>query len=333
MPTAQLMNQDLTNQTTNHMRHLFLKTHLLLVLITISFGCTTEEETALETGLLDLSFEIDIDVATEASNSRSFSEVDAPSLDDFTITIYTVNGDEFITFDSYSEVPDFVTLPVGTYYIEAQTNNSDLSGFHEPYFFGRSITFEIEKEEIKVIPFEASIANAQININWSDNVKNSFEDYLINIKTDNNSHVIGKDDISFTYVPLEPIYLEVSLTFIKNDGSEFIKTFSQTITPQAKTRYHINIDAEATEDVIINLSINTDLNDVDIDLVEVDEGSTLNWQRTILGNHEIQTIEPTTDGGFIMVGKSDLNFFSDKNVCKRRPRMEQNVCTRHQQIQ
>ena len=130
---------------------------ILLSLLFLAAACQQQSEAPEPLDYGYLSLNLSLTITSEPANGRTL----AVSTDDFRVTIFAADGTEVMVFDPFSTAPAEVSLPTGEYYVEAHSNNLVDAAFENPYYFGRSDNFTIDKEELKSIDIEAELANRQ----------------------------------------------------------------------------------------------------------------------------------------------------------------------------
>ena len=219
-----------------------------------------------------MSMNINVLITEETANGR----VNAVETDNFRVTIFDVAGNEIQVFDPFSSAPSSVALATGEYYVEAHSNNLVDAAFDNPYYFGRSVNFTIDKEETTSVDIEATLANCKVAFVYSTDVLNDFDIYegTVTVSGSGNSltYVTGETREGF-FVTSSPLEIEVRLTYNKLDGSTISRSFTTSINdPQPQTQYNINVDASLDDgEIVFNLIVNEDVQTIDIDL-----GETLN---------------------------------------------------------
>src|SRR5690349_12246062 len=127
-----------------------------------------------ETGRLKLSLS-----AITISQSPSGGRTKDVSTDDFIVTIYSVEGDGLIEqFNPWSSAPEFIELETGEYYVEAVNLTSpEVAAFDQPWYRGVSDPFTIDKEELKEVTVDCTMANYKVSFDYSANVVDNFTDW------------------------------------------------------------------------------------------------------------------------------------------------------------
>ncbi len=220
------------------------------------FSCNRQDqETPKPTDFGYLSMNISLEIEATPASSR----VEAVSTDNWKVTIFNEDGTEFLVFDPYISAPAEVQLPTGEYYIEAHSNNFMESAFENPYYFGRSANFEIDKEELETIDIDAELANSKVKINYLPSVTGTFDSYSGTVTVDNSGSSLfyNETETREGYFIAEPLSVVVDLSYEKLDGTFITRQFTANIDAQPKTLYNINVDA-TLEDGKIVLNINVD---------------------------------------------------------------------------
>ncbi len=278
-----------------------------LALAIILLACKDKNHLPTENrGYLSLSLSIDIEVITSGRSSET-------DTDNFKVTIFNKEGVEYLVINPFSSAPDEVSLPTGEYYVEATSNNEQNAAFDEPFYYGKTDVFTIDKEEQKYIEVDMSLANTQVSIIWSDNVKTNFTDYnaVVTLIESQESLTFTKDERRSGYFITSPLAVVATLTYTKLDSTIIEKTISTSINdPLPKTLYRIKINASLENGrIVFKLNIDESVDVVDIDLTDI--AVTAVWKKTFGGSSgdEIRSINKTTDGGFIMAGSSSTTTF------------------------
>lgn len=140
----------------------------LSLLVAVFVGCKNEDvfdnvTSVKGEGQINPS-SISLDIMSEALSTRS---VETPEADDFTIEIFSQENPEFAVVKSlYKDLPEVITIPVGTYTLKAFYGDPDISAdFDAPYFYGESDAFTIEANKIiDLEPIECKPANVKVSI-------------------------------------------------------------------------------------------------------------------------------------------------------------------------
>jgi hypothetical protein len=280
--------------------------------VTIAFAmsiffisCDRNEKEApepLEYGYLSLN--LSLTITSEPTNGRTL----AVNTADFRVTIFAADGTEVMVFDPFSTAPAEVSLPTGEYYVEAHSNNLVDAAFENPYYFGRSDNFTIDKEELKSIDIEAELANTKVAINYSANVVNTFHSYTgtVTVVSSGASLFYAQGETREGYFLTSPLDVEVNLSYTKLDGSTIERTFTASIAdPQPRTLYNINVDATLEDGkVVFNITVDEGFDTVNIELGDLTGGG---WINVLGGSGEeyARGLTQTSDGGYIVMSNSN----------------------------
>ena len=132
-----------------------------------------------DTGLLSLNVE------TGKASRGSTDQVDL-----FPVVITGIDVDYTKKFDSYSDLrtEGEVTLPVGTYTVEACSPGEFLSTMNEPFYGGKLENVKIEKGQTSEISVVCTMQNVKISINLTEEFLATYDDWEFNV-TDNKGHI------------------------------------------------------------------------------------------------------------------------------------------------
>lgn len=132
-----------------------------------------------DTGLLSLNVET-------GKASRGTTD----QVDQFPVTITGKDVDYTKKFDSYADLrtEGEVTLPVGTYTIEACSPGEFLSKMYEPFYGGKLENVKIEKGQTSEISVVCTMQNVKISIDLTEEFLATYDDWEFNV-TDNKGHI------------------------------------------------------------------------------------------------------------------------------------------------
>ena len=111
-------------------------------------------------------------------------------VDQFPVTITGTDVEYTKTFDSYAELQQAgdVTLPVGTYTIEACSPGEFKSEMSEPFYGGKLENVKIVKGQTAEISVVCTMQNVKISISLTEEFLATYQDWTINV-TDKNGHI------------------------------------------------------------------------------------------------------------------------------------------------
>ncbi len=228
---------------------------------------------AQEFGYLSLNVGLQIE---ESSAGR----IETVSPDNFLVTIHDASdGSEVMRWDTYLEVPDEVQLPTGSYFVRATNLEFPAdAAFEQPWYFGESDVFTIDKEELKTINVECTLANCKISFSYSQNVQDNFTNWNATATIDDGNGTgaflewVQNDPAQGYFLTDLPIDIEVYLEYIKelpgSDPPVITRTFNHTIpNPAPATHYLVNVDASLEDGkIMINITVDDAFETVEIDL-------------------------------------------------------------------
>lgn len=132
-----------------------------------------------DTGLLSLNVET-------GQASRGTTD----QVDQFPVVITGTDVDYTKKFDSYADLQaeEKVTLPVGTYTIEACSPGEFLSKMYEPFYGGKLENVKIKKGQTSEISVVCTMQNVKISIDLTEEFLATYDDWEFNV-TDNKGHI------------------------------------------------------------------------------------------------------------------------------------------------
>lgn len=280
---------------------------IALLAICLIYGCSETDPVISdhETGSVQLSIGFDIDETPIDSYSRTAAST--VNTDDFVVSIYTEDGEEFLVIDQYAEATEGISLPAGVYHIEAHSPNDLAAAFDNPYYFGKSERFSIGANESKSIQVEASLANTQVSIILSEEQVGSVSEYTTIVE-----HIETQERLTFTsdetrsgYFRSGELYIKASFTYDDAEGYPVQQNVATTIKDaKPKTHYEVKVNLTLENGEVIPVVTV----DEDIELVEIDANSSsysIDWtyhlQPAFTDNDVIASdMVGTSDGGLLL---------------------------------
>jgi hypothetical protein len=249
-----------------------LKTrYLLLALLVLAFNSCREEQVKVAgKGYLSLNVS-----AITINSSPTGGRTKTVSTDDFIVKIFRQGQvDPILLFNPWSTAPAQIELETGEYYAVAENLDPPSNAeFDQPWYYGQSESFTIDKEELKTIEVQCSMANFKVAFVYSENVQNDFTDWHASATLVNEGDMLewAKDDDREGYFITSPLSIEVYLEYTKETTGELItRTFTATISdPQPATLYRLKVDASLSNgEIMININVDDSFDTVDIDVGE-----------------------------------------------------------------
>ncbi|MEQ8556379.1 MAG: DUF4493 domain-containing protein [Cyclobacteriaceae bacterium] len=251
---------------------------LLSLLLLTFFSCNrNDQEAPKPTDFGYLSMNISVSITEEPAGGR----IEEVPTDDWLVTIFKADGTPEITFDPYSSAPAEVQLPTGEYYLEAHSNNLLDAAFDNPYYFGRSANFQIDKEELATIDVNAELANTKVAFNYTQNVLDNFTEWTgdVTVTTTGANLHFEQGETREGYFIIAPLAIDVNLRYDKLDGTSIYRHFEATIdNPQPKTLYNINVDASLEDgEIVLNINVDETFSEEVIELGDATPDPNTNW--------------------------------------------------------
>lgn len=150
-----------------------------------------------ELKLSTLKVGVDTDVDVVYLDSRAESGVD---LSNYIVTIYDESSQQAGQW-TYSEMPEIVSLSVGTYTVEVKSAAEPANGFEAPYYEG-TVTCEVKENEVTDVPtISCKLANMMFTIEYEEAFKNKMsEDVVTTLSIGENSLQIPVTETRAAYL-------------------------------------------------------------------------------------------------------------------------------------
>ncbi|MEP1095756.1 MAG: DUF4493 domain-containing protein [Cyclobacteriaceae bacterium] len=285
----------------------FLKMHawvFALSLIAIACGRNDDQPQPTDTGFLSMNVSLSIE------EESAFGRTTTGDPDEFRISVYDVNDVLVISYNRLADAPQQIELITGEYYVVAHSDNEEEAAFDNPYYYGQSANFTIDKEEVKTIDIVAELANTKVSFEYSTDVVNTFDSYSssVAVMSTGTTLVYVQGETREGYFVSEPLAIDVNLSYIKLDGTTIDRTFSATLSdPQPKTLYKVRVDASLQDgQIVFNLIVDESFSEEVIELGGVVDPNT--FEKTYGGSQDDFVYGgalQTSDGGFIVAGTSN----------------------------
>lgn len=184
------------------MKKIFLICFALIASTLIFCACHTESmddivNTKGELKLSSMKVGVDMDVDVVYLESRAESGVD---LSNYIVTIYDqyfLQAGKWV----YSEMPEIVSLAVGTYTVEVKSAAEPANGFDVPYYEGTA-TCEIKENQVTDVPaISCKLANVMFTIEYDEAFKSKMsEDVVTTLSIGENTLQISATETRAAYL-------------------------------------------------------------------------------------------------------------------------------------
>lgn len=185
------------------MKNIFLICFTLMVVLFTFSACHSEK---METGTTDVTgqlslasmkMEVDLKVDTVAY-PQSRAGVDVSN---FLLTIKNSQGEQVEQY-TYSEMPEIISLPVGTYTVVASSAEAATNGFDVPFYTGSTEQFTIKENELtEVSALTCRLANVMISVEYDEELRKLMgEDVVTTVKIGDNSLDIPSSETRKAYL-------------------------------------------------------------------------------------------------------------------------------------
>lgn len=204
-------------------------------------SCTKDEPQSSLEGRIDVKVSTDQTLLGEAS--RSGEDESIPDINDFSLTIESLDGKVFSSWESFSEFRP-VSVAIGTYTVTASYGDVEAEGFDAISYQG-STNVEVRKEETAEASVTCIINKAKVSINYTDEFKSYFTSYSSYISSSKGNKVTfsANESQGAYFVPGNlGVYLEVT----RQGVSKKVTLNPKNFTAEAKHEYRLTMDVDAS---------------------------------------------------------------------------------------
>lgn len=184
------------------MKNIFLICFTLMVVLFTFSACHSEK---METGTTDVtgqlslaSMKMEVDLKVDTVYPQSRAGVDVSN---FLLTIKNSQGEQVEQY-TYSEMPEIISLPVGTYTVVASSAEAATNGFDVPFYTGSTEQFTIKENELtEVSALTCRLANVMISVEYDEELRKLMgEDVVTTVKIGDNSLDIPSSETRKAYL-------------------------------------------------------------------------------------------------------------------------------------
>ena len=214
---------------------------LLSLLCAGLVSCAKDEAQSSLKGRIDVRVNTDQSLSDEVS--RATEEVTEPDLNDFALTIVSVDGEVSNSWDSFEKFEP-VFVEVGTYTVTASYGEAESEGFDALSYLG-STNVEVRKDETVEAAVTCTINKAKVSVSYTDDFKKYFSSYSAYVSSSKGNKVTyAADETRGAYfVPGDlGLFLEVTRQGI----SQKITLNPKNFTAEVKHEYRLTMDVDAS---------------------------------------------------------------------------------------
>lgn len=184
------------------MKNIFLICFTLMVVLFTFSACHSEK---METGATDVtgqlslaSMKMEVDLKVDTIPPQSRAGVDVSN---FLLTIKNSQGEQVEQY-TYSEMPEIISLPVGTYTVVASSAEAATNGFDVPFYTGSTEQFTIKENELtEVSALTCRLANVMISVEYDEGLRKLMgEDVVTTVKIGDHSLDIPSSETRKAYL-------------------------------------------------------------------------------------------------------------------------------------
>lgn len=184
------------------MKNIFLICLTLMAVLFTFSACHSEK---METGTTDVtgqlslaSMKMEVDLKVDTVYPQSRAGVDVSN---FLLTIKNSQGEQVEQY-TYSEMPEIISLPVGTYTVVASSAEAATNGFDVPFYTGSTEQFTIKENELtEVSALTCRLANVMISVEYDEELRKLMgEDVVTTVKIGDHSLDIPSSETRKAYL-------------------------------------------------------------------------------------------------------------------------------------
>lgn len=249
----------------------------ILAAAAVLIGCKKEKIEGGQTGTLELSISKDNagynDKVTGPSSKATASSVDINS---FNVTVESVGGGSYNKTWVYSEMPEMIDLPSGTYKVTAASPEDHKAAAWDKPLYGGEKEIIVTPGKVSPVEVVCGLTNMKVTVKCTENFLAEIERFKITVaeaSAETNCLIWEKTEVDAGkagYFPVKPLIVKVD-GYRTIDGSGANTTI--TIKDVAARDHHIlNIDAITTGQIapdnsgLIVIDPNTTDKDVAVDV-------------------------------------------------------------------
>lgn len=212
----------------------------LFLLLAGLASCAKDDARSSLEGRIDVRVNADQSLSDEMS--RAAGEESAPDINDFALTIESVDGKVSNTWESFADFSP-ISVVVGTYTVTASYGDAEAEGFDAVSYLG-STNVEVRREETSEASVTCAINKAKVSIAYTDEFKSYFNSYSAYVSSSKGNKVTySADEVRGAYfVPGDlGVYLEVT----RQGVSKKVTLNPKNFTAEEKHEYRLTMDVDA----------------------------------------------------------------------------------------
>ena len=217
------------------MKNIFLICLTLMAVLFTFSACHSEK---METGTTDVtgqlslaSMKMEVDLKVDTVYPQSRAGVDVSN---FLLTIKNSQGEQVEQY-TYSEMPEIISLPVGTYTVVASSAEAATNGFDVPFYTGSTEQFTIKENELtEVSALTCRLANVMISVEYDEELRKLMgEDVVTTVKIGDNSLDIPSSETRKAYLIAPASVSPMDITLKGTIDGEFVTEVNRVDEVQA----------------------------------------------------------------------------------------------------
>lgn len=235
-----------------HKHFIFFSKVLSALAMVILLSCSKKENSNLQ-----LPGKLRLNVGVSVVSFNVYNHLKAADLSAFLITVYNQQDEIVEQYYGADQIPEFIELSEGIYYVTAHSNNNLPAEFDNDYYFGQSENFSIAAGQTISSTITCTLSNIMITIIYSESIVQNFSDYSTTVSNLSGSLEFDMNENRAGYFDEGPLHIESNLHYTDGEGNIQTKNLSGNINDaEAGKHYEIHIDASLADgSAILNLVV------------------------------------------------------------------------------
>ena len=215
---------------------------------------------------------------------------------DYQVAVYAADDtNAVIRYDSYAEIPDEITLPIGDYYVNACTPHDDLPAFDSPCYGGSSDIFSIYSLSATRVDVECAMTDIMVGVTYSDSLEKTYDSYSTTVSNAFGQLTFGANESRKGYFQSGPLFVNSQLSYSLNGVQKEVELSGMIINPLSGNYYEIAVNSQVPEGgSFLRIITNTDQDTV---AVNVDDQTSVDLSDDLLITELMADPKALSDAG------------------------------------
>lgn len=208
----------------------------------------------------------DGEVSSKELVSLKSEEVD---FSDYSLYIYSSDGELYASYSSYSSVPSILQMPQGSYSILVESSALQGVAFDSPYYKGAIEELIVTNGETSNAEVDCQLSNSLITFNLSDDFLLSYSNYVINITNENGSVTLTPEETRSVYIdPSMPYTVKIMAWDYNSEAGDAPQVYEYTVS-ETESQTHYQVTVSVSYMGTVSQSITIDYTTIDVEIEEL----------------------------------------------------------------